>query len=225
MIKIILKSVSRIGNILLLITIFLNTITILAQKTDKKSAFETRLYEFKYSLYATMDTIKDLNHFFSNPDTTHILYKLIKEFVNENKELVTNYQKNELKRFTKTSVNFENFEKDSIFFDNNRPKSEFVQLNEFYGNLDKTNAILQLMAFDPIYNAAMIKSIYLSHYHTDVDIGRSALMDKIALPKIKTLAINKNIWKIWFDHYSSLYEFTYHLIDNKMQLTGVYLQK
>lgn len=221
------KKSSRVFKIIFYALFFISqfTVNIFAQKTSKSDTFELKLNSFRYSLYAYMDTLQDINQAITKNDSINPLQIIVENFIFENKEEIIRYRKSKLEKYLDTDIEFDKFEKDSIFFLEGEPRSEFDQLNSYFTEIQEINAFMQLLTIDPINYAITIQSIYNSRIYSAAEMGRQAIIDRIALPKLKTQEENNGNWKIWIDSYRSLIEFSYNLQKNRMNLMGAYSRR
>ncbi len=181
--------------------------------------------EFRYSLYADFENVKELNKLFDESVQSHPVLAKIEDFIKENEKEIYDYQQHNLSKYKEQIIYFEKYQKDTVFFGkegkNVNPEiNSYSQMIKMYGK-----SIGRFVTLHPINHAVMIKNIYLSRTSSAVEMGTQSMKDAIAGPKIKCTEIEKLKWEIWFDNYSHLYKFEYEIDKNEMKMVGVYHRK
>jgi len=197
-----------------------------AQSEKKHLKFEKKLNEFRYSLYADFETVDELSKLIEKSSGSHPLLKKMEDFVLENEEEIANYQRYKLSEYKDKIIDFNQYERDTTFFNSESIKlwsdalDEYNSINKLYGK-----SLGKFLTLNPINYTYMIKNIYLARTLSAMEMGTRSMKDAIAFPKIKTTLMKENHWKIWFDHYTYLYEFDYDMNQNTMKIVGVYYRQ
>lgn len=187
--------------------------------------FEKKLNEFRYSLYADFEDIDEFSKLIDNSSGNHSLLIKMEDFVLENQNEIESYQTYKLTEYKDNTIDFIQYQQDTVFFNPENSKlwlegiNEYNSINKMYGK-----SLGKFLTLNPLNYAVMIKNIYLSRTLSAHEMGKRNMKDAIAFPKIKTVAKKDNQWKIWFDHYSYLYEFDYDMKSNTMKIAGVYIR-
>ena len=195
------------------------------QNDRKHQKFEKKLSEFRYSLYADLENTERMDKIFDKNDLSHPLIKKLKQFINENEKEIRAYQVYKLSKHNDEIINFEQFTKDSAFFseDGIANRGRFDAYEQMMGIYGKSFG--KFISLNPFYIASLIKNIYMADALSASEMGAYSMKDAIAAPKIKCTQKSDQTWKIWFDHYSYLYEFEFELYSGKMKLVGVYTRR
>ncbi len=211
--------------ILFIMLFMLSSFTLHSQNNKKHQKFEKKLNEFRYSLYADLENVKDLNKLLDESANSDQILGKIKGFIKENEQKIYDYQQYSLSKYKDEVIEFDNFKKDTVFFgkDGEITEPEIVSYSQMIAIYGKS--IGRLITLNPINHAIVIKNIYLSRTSSAMEMGTQSMKDAIASSKIKCTLTDKQKWKIWFDNYSHLYEFEYDLSKNEMKLTGVFCRK
>ncbi len=189
-------------------------------EAQKMGDFLTEVNNFRHSLYPelTKMDIESLNSFPNSMDTSSALYNQCKQFYVKNHENIKAYQKFELEKHFKTSINLSNFIEDPILGNNN----SIIDTIFLFHN---SNSLLRLLFYDPISLTSVLAESALASVQSVEELGRSYTINSLAQPLAATKMLKNNVYEIILDEYRYAFILHYNIDNQQINMIKVLRRK
>jgi hypothetical protein len=181
---------------------------------EVKPDFVQTLAEFKYSLYADLAPIPVENFDILSFNNNDKIVEKIATFISDNKAGIIAHRESILARLSHKIPAVEGYKTKEGF----KPVIDMFPL-EFLATSGKAlPTFFEFFSIEPLYSVNYIITLTFSQMNGAKSTGAFVIGNTIAAPKISTVALGSNKWKVYVDYYRKIFELNFDTTNGQVSL-------